>query len=136
MTSVDAADCERAAIRAYLLGVDDECAKHWETAVQAARNAGDLAESARYAFWLGFGFMMRGQAALASGWLSRAEALAADAVRNVEPRATFSFLGVSSRSTTGTPPRHSRWRSVLSRSAIGSATRTCARSAHSRMARR
>jgi hypothetical protein len=28
-SSVDAAGYERAAIRAYLLGADDECAKHW-----------------------------------------------------------------------------------------------------------
>jgi DNA-binding NarL/FixJ family response regulator len=79
MTPASAADCEQAAIGAYLLGADDESAKHWEEAVRAALSGGDLAESARYAFWLGFGFMMRGQAAPASGWLSRAEALAADA---------------------------------------------------------
>ena len=78
MTSSDAAGYERAAIRTYLLGADDESAKHWEAALHAARSAGDLAESARYAFWLGFGLMMRGQAAPASGWLSRAEVLAAD----------------------------------------------------------
>ena len=79
MTPASAADCEQAAIGAYLLGADDESAKHWEEAVRAALSGGDLAESARYAFWLGFGFMMRGQAAPASGWLSRAEALAAEA---------------------------------------------------------
>ena len=78
MTSSDAAGYERAAIRTYLLGADDESAKHWEAALDAAWSAGDLAESARYAFWLGFGLMMRGQAAPASGWLSRAEVLAAD----------------------------------------------------------
>jgi len=53
MTSAFAADCERAAIRAYLLGADDESAKHWEEAARAALTAGDLAESARHAFWLG-----------------------------------------------------------------------------------
>ena len=79
MTPAGAADCERAAIRAYLIGADDESAKHWEEAARAALTAGDRAESARYTFWLGFGFMMRGQAAPASGWLSRAEALASDA---------------------------------------------------------
>jgi len=50
MTSaVDAAGCERAAVRAYLLGADDECAKHWEAAQRAALDAGNPAESARYA---------------------------------------------------------------------------------------
>ena len=79
MTSaVGAADCERAAIRAYLLGADDECAKHWEAAHRVAYAAGDLGESARYAFWLGLGLLMRGQEAPANGWLSRAEALVAE----------------------------------------------------------
>jgi hypothetical protein len=32
MTPPGAAVCERAAIRAYLLGADDESAKHWEEA--------------------------------------------------------------------------------------------------------
>jgi hypothetical protein len=34
---------------------------------RAALTAGDVAESARYAFWLGLSLMMRGQAAPASG---------------------------------------------------------------------
>ena len=76
--AVGAADCERAAIRAYLLGADDECAKHWEAAHRSAYAAGDPGESARYAFWLGFSLLMRGQAAPANGWLSRAEALVAE----------------------------------------------------------
>jgi DNA-binding NarL/FixJ family response regulator len=79
MTSaVGAADCERAAIRAYLLGADDECARQWEAAHRVAYAAGDPGESARFAFWLGFGLLMRGQAAPANGWLSRAEALIAE----------------------------------------------------------
>ncbi len=76
--AVGAADSERAAIRAYLLGADDECAKHWEAAHRVAYAAGDPGEAARYAFWLGFGLLMRGQAAPANGWLSRAEGLVAE----------------------------------------------------------
>lgn len=76
--AVSAADSERAAIRAYLLGADDECAKHWEVAHRVAYAAGDPGEAARYAFWLGFGLLMRGQAAPANGWLSRAEGLVAE----------------------------------------------------------
>jgi DNA-binding CsgD family transcriptional regulator len=80
MTSaVDAAGCERAAIRAYLLGADDECAKHWEAAHRAALDAGNPAESARYAFWLGLILMLRGQTARAGGWFMRAEDLIAQA---------------------------------------------------------
>ena len=77
-SSIDAAACERAAIRAYLRGADDECAKHWEAAQRAAHAAGDPAESARYAFWLGFGLLLRGRTAPGSGWLARAEALIAE----------------------------------------------------------
>jgi hypothetical protein len=36
MTPAGAADCERAAIRAYLFGADDESAKHWEEAARSA----------------------------------------------------------------------------------------------------
>jgi DNA-binding CsgD family transcriptional regulator/tetratricopeptide (TPR) repeat protein len=75
MTPADAAACERAAIHAYLLGADDESAKRWEEAVRAALTAGDHAEAARYAFWLGLGLMMRGLEAHAGGWFTRAEEL-------------------------------------------------------------
>jgi hypothetical protein len=68
MTPAGAADFERAAIRAYLIGADDESAKHWEEAARAALTAGDRAEAARYAFWLGLSLMMRGLEAPASGW--------------------------------------------------------------------
>ncbi len=75
MTPAGAADCERAAIRAYLFGADDESAKHWEEAARSALTAGDHAEAARYAFWLGLSLMMRGLEAPASGWFTRAEEL-------------------------------------------------------------
>ncbi|MGY4654560.1 LuxR C-terminal-related transcriptional regulator [Mycobacterium sp. URHB0021] len=79
MTSaVDAAVHERAAIRAYLLGADGESTVQWEAAQRAALAAGDPGESARYAFWLGFLLLLRGQMALASGWLARAEGLVAE----------------------------------------------------------
>ena len=81
MTSAGAADSERAAIRAYLLGADNESAKHWEEAARAAVTAGDHAEGARYAFWLGLCLMMRCLEAPASGWFSRAEELSTAAGR-------------------------------------------------------
>ena len=100
MTPADAADCERAAIRAYLLGADDESAKHWEAATRAALTAGDHAEAARYAFWLGLGLMMRGLEAPASGWFSRAEELSTAADRECPasgyvliPRMLAAFTG-------------------------------------------
>jgi DNA-binding CsgD family transcriptional regulator len=79
MTSaVDAAMHERAAIRAYLLGADGESTSQWEAAQRAALAAGDPGESARYAFWLGFLLLLRGQTAVANGWLTRAEGLVAE----------------------------------------------------------
>lgn len=81
MTPAGAADCERAAIRAYLLGADDESAKRWEEAARAALTAGDYAEAARYAFWLGLSLMMRGLEARAGGWFTRAEELSTEAGR-------------------------------------------------------
>jgi hypothetical protein len=81
MTPAGAADCELAAIRAYLLGADDESAKHWEEAARAALTARDHAEAARYAFWLGLGLMMRGLQAPANGWFSHADELSTAAGR-------------------------------------------------------
>ncbi len=73
-----AKDHERRAISAYLIGADDYCAAAWEAAQRTALDAGDHAEAARYAFWLAFCFIMRGQMAHAGGWLGRAERLVAD----------------------------------------------------------
>ena len=72
-TSLDAADCERLAVCAYLVGADDESASAWEAAHRAALESDDLAESARCAFWLAMCLMMRGQMAQAGGWLTRVE---------------------------------------------------------------
>ena len=76
-TALDAAEQERLAICAYLLGKDDACAEAWEAAHRAAVKAGNPAEAARSAFWLALCFMMRGHMAQAGGWLARAERLIA-----------------------------------------------------------
>lgn len=77
--SADASDRETAAIRAFLLGADDECVAHWEAAHRAAVTAGRPDEAARHAFWLGFVLLAGGQSARAGGWLARSEALVAQA---------------------------------------------------------
>ena len=76
---LDAADQERLAVSAYLVGEDDACMTAWEAAHRAGLEGGDQAEAARYAFWLAFCLMMRGQMAQAGGWLGRAGRLLADA---------------------------------------------------------
>ncbi|GFG53148.1 helix-turn-helix transcriptional regulator [Mycolicibacterium agri] len=86
--SADASDCETAAIRAYLLGADDECAAHWEAAHRAALAADRPDEAARYAFWLGLLLLMGGQPARANGWLARSESL----IAGVECRASGYLL--------------------------------------------
>jgi DNA-binding NarL/FixJ family response regulator len=76
------ADLDRAARCAYLTGNDDECIRLLERAF-AAHTAEGRAESAcESAFWLGFTLTMnRGEAALAAGWLARAERLLTPAHR-------------------------------------------------------
>jgi DNA-binding CsgD family transcriptional regulator len=72
---LEAADHEHLAICAYLVGRDDDSAKAWEAAQQAAAATGDPREAARCAFWLSFILMLRGQMAHAAGWLTRTERL-------------------------------------------------------------
>ncbi len=72
---LDAADHERMAISAYLIGADDACVSAWESAHRATLAAGDAAGAARGAFWLGLILMLRGQMAPAGGWLTRAQTL-------------------------------------------------------------
>lgn len=78
-SSLDAADHERLAICAYLVGEDDECARAWEAAHRVALSADDAAGSARLAFWLAFCLMLGGQTARAGGWLTRAQRLIEEA---------------------------------------------------------
>ncbi len=76
---LDAADHERHAISAYLVGADEASAKAWERAHRSALQAGDPAAAARYAFWLGWCLLLRGQAAQAGGWFGRTERVIEDA---------------------------------------------------------
>ena len=69
------AEHERQAVTAYLVGDDDASDRAWEAAHREALAAGDPAEAARLAFWLGLCLLLRGQMAQAAGWLGRAESL-------------------------------------------------------------
>lgn len=70
-----AADQEQHAVAAYLIGADDTCERAWEAAHRAALEAGEPAEAARCAFWLGLCLMLRGQLAQAGGWLARTQSI-------------------------------------------------------------
>lgn len=68
---LDAADLELLAEAAYLTGHDDDAVAAWEDAQRRYLRDDDPAEAARCGFWIAFCFMMRGQMAHASGWLTR-----------------------------------------------------------------
>jgi DNA-binding NarL/FixJ family response regulator len=71
-------DLERLAVTAYLVGRDAHSADVWERAYHAHLYLGDVARAARCAFWLGFGFLLKGEMAHGSGWLARAQRLLDD----------------------------------------------------------
>jgi ATP/maltotriose-dependent transcriptional regulator MalT len=66
-------DLERLAMAAHLTGRDEECAEAWARAHNEALGQGEDARAARYAFWLGFGFFIRGEMSRGAGWLARAQ---------------------------------------------------------------
>ena len=75
---LEAADHERLAVCAYLVGEDEPCGRAWEAAHRRALEAGDVAASARYAFWLGVCLILTGSMSRAGGWLARAGRLVED----------------------------------------------------------
>lgn len=77
--SLQCEDLERLAIAAQLLGRDDASADAWVRAHHEHVRQADPARAARCAFWLGFALMLKGEAAQASGWFSRASRLLDDA---------------------------------------------------------
>lgn len=72
----DVDDLERLAVAAHLCGRDDDSATAWTRAHHACVQRGDVDRAVRCAFWLGFGLMLRGEAARAGGWLGRAGRMA------------------------------------------------------------
>ncbi len=68
-------DLESLATCAYLVGRDDDYLTALERAYEAHLAAGAALDAARPAFWLGLRLLFRGEAAHASGWLSRAARL-------------------------------------------------------------
>ena len=73
MEGLEAADLERLAVAAYLVGDDDKSAEAWEAAHRRHWEVGDPAEAARCSFWLALCLLLRGHVAQAGGWLRRTE---------------------------------------------------------------
>jgi ATP/maltotriose-dependent transcriptional regulator MalT len=69
---LEAADLERLAVSAYLVGRDDESTGAWERAHLECVRLGDPDRAARCAVWLAVGLMLRGDMARAGGWCARA----------------------------------------------------------------
>ena len=72
---LDAADLERLAVSAYLIGRVGDSAAAWERAHRACWDAGDVLHAARCAFWLAFVLLNRGELARGGGWVHRAQRL-------------------------------------------------------------
>jgi len=70
-----AADFADLATAAFLVGRHNDCIQALQRAHQAHLDAGDQHAAVRSAFWLAMTLMDRGEHAVASGWISRAERL-------------------------------------------------------------
>lgn len=70
-----AADFADLATAAFLVGRHNDCIQALQRAHQAHLDAGDEHAAVRCAFWLTMTLMDRGEHAVASGWISRAERL-------------------------------------------------------------
>jgi DNA-binding CsgD family transcriptional regulator len=70
-----AADLERLATSAYLVGRDGEFLKALDRAHRAYLDSSEPVRAARCAFWIGLVSLFRGDTGPATGWLARAERL-------------------------------------------------------------
>jgi DNA-binding NarL/FixJ family response regulator len=66
-----AADLERLAIAAYMVGRDAESEEAWTAAHRAWSSSGDAERAALCAFWQALGLFFRGDLAPAMGWVAR-----------------------------------------------------------------
>jgi DNA-binding CsgD family transcriptional regulator/tetratricopeptide (TPR) repeat protein len=70
-----AADLERLATAAFLIGRKHEFERTLERAYRAYHDAGDLPSAARCAFWIGLPLLLRGESGPATGWFTRGRRL-------------------------------------------------------------
>jgi DNA-binding CsgD family transcriptional regulator len=78
VAALELQDLERLGVAAQLVGRDENSAALCERAYRECLRLEDDAGAARYAFWLGFGLMNRGDLARAGGWFARARRLLDD----------------------------------------------------------
>ena len=73
--ALGAADLERLATAAYMLGRDEEYLRALERAYQLHLDGGVPLRAVRCAFWMGLDLTLRGEMGRAGGWLARAKRL-------------------------------------------------------------
>jgi DNA-binding CsgD family transcriptional regulator len=100
-TPLGAADLERFAMAAYLVGRDEEYLRILERAHNAHLNAGQCARAVRCAFWLGFRLLMRGEMGRSNGWLARAQRLLEHNARECAERGYLLLPVVEQRLESG-----------------------------------
>ncbi|MDX6284723.1 MAG: hypothetical protein QOG53_208 [Frankiales bacterium] len=86
-----ATDLEHLAVASHCLGKNDESTDAWSRAYNAYLQDGDIEHAALAAAWCSFGLLTRGEFALGSGWLSRAQTLCEE--HNHDGPATWFILG-------------------------------------------
>ncbi|HSM12710.1 MAG TPA: LuxR C-terminal-related transcriptional regulator [Thermoanaerobaculia bacterium] len=72
---LEAADLERLATAAHLIGRDSESEQAWARAHQERLRLGEVERAARCAFWLAFALFENGESARGSAWIERARRL-------------------------------------------------------------
>jgi DNA-binding CsgD family transcriptional regulator/tetratricopeptide (TPR) repeat protein len=84
-------DLERLAVAAHCVGKTDESTQAWGRMHSAYLALGDVENAAMAAAWCAFGLLTRGEFALGSGWLRRAQALCDE--HNLDCAANWFILG-------------------------------------------
>jgi DNA-binding NarL/FixJ family response regulator len=98
-----AADFADLATAAFLVGRHNDCIQALQRAHQAHLAAGDQQAAVRSAFWLAMTLMDRGEFAVASGWISRAERLLEDFEEDTVEHGYMLFLRMLGHILGGDP---------------------------------
>ena len=98
-----AADFADLATAAFLLGRHNDCIKALQRAHQAHLDAGDQHAAVRSAFWLAMTLMDRGEYAVASGWISRADRLLEACEQDIVERGYVLFFRMLGHILSGDP---------------------------------
>ena len=87
-----AADLERLAVAAYMLGLDDDSAAAWIEAHREWLRVGEPERAAGSAFWHAVGLFFRGDLAPALGWVARGRRILEDSDAECAERAWLAIL--------------------------------------------